>query len=158
MPEPSVLDDPTLLLAASSYGVNERVVRRLADAGFADVRTVHGYVFQHLLSGPKTIGELADLLGVTQQGASKSVAELERLGYVARQVAEGDLRVRQVHLTERGQAAIDAGRAARADVRADLEELLGARGLAVFLRALRRVAEHTGGLETLTTRRLRPTN
>lgn len=119
---------------------------------------MHSYVFQHLLSGPKTIGELADLLGVTQQGASKSVAELERLGYVARQVAEGDLRVRQVHLTERGQAAIDAGRAARADVRADLEELLGARGLAVFLRALRRVAEHTGGLETLTTRRLRPTN
>lgn len=157
MAEPSVLDDPTLLLAAASNGVNERVVRYMVEAGFDDVRPVHGYVFQHLLPGPKTIGELADLLGVTQQGASKSVAELERLGYVAREVVEGDRRVRQVHLTARGQAAIDAGRAARATVRADLEELLGARGEAALLRALRRVAEHTGGLETLTTRRLRPT-
>ena len=49
-------------------------------------------------------------MGVTQQAASKAVADLERRGYVERASSREDARVRSVSLTDRGRAAIEAGR------------------------------------------------
>ncbi|MEI8409547.1 MULTISPECIES: helix-turn-helix domain-containing protein [unclassified Kribbella] len=37
-------------------------------------------MYQHLVGGPVTISTLAELLGVTQQAASKTVADLEKRG------------------------------------------------------------------------------
>jgi DNA-binding MarR family transcriptional regulator len=96
-------------------GLEEYVVDRLREQGYATVRVSHGYVFQRLLVATPTISELALDLGITQQGASKSVAELEALGYVERRVAGHDNRVRTVPLTDQGHQAIAAGRAARAE-------------------------------------------
>src|SRR5919202_4197145 len=112
--------DLPLLFAALNAATNAEVVRRLAVAGHADLRPAHGYVFQHLIAGPARITELADKLGMTVQGASKLVADLERLGYVDRRVDPGDRRNRIVALTARGWAGIEAGRAARAAVTAEL--------------------------------------
>jgi DNA-binding MarR family transcriptional regulator len=102
------------------------------------------------------ITELARRLGMTAQGASKVVIELEELGYVRRQPAADDRRTHLVELTQRGRDLIDAGREARAALTADVERLLGPSGLKRFLTMLRRVAAHSGGLETLTARRIRP--
>ena len=90
----------------------------------------HGYVFQRLLVATPTITELALDLGITQQGASKSVAELETLGYVERRVAGHDNRVRTVHLTDQGHQAIAAGRAVRAEFLDRLRQAVSADELA----------------------------
>jgi len=107
------LDLPSLLMLVGR-GLEEYVVSRMREQGYSTIRVSHGYVFQRLLVATPTISELALDLGITQQGASKSVTELEALGYVERRVAEHDSRVRTVHLTAQGRKVVEAGRAARA--------------------------------------------
>jgi DNA-binding MarR family transcriptional regulator len=126
------------------------------DAGFTDLRPAHGYVFQHLVEGPMRVTELARKLGMTAQGASKSVIELERMGYVVRQSDPGDQRNRPVALTEHGWEAIEAARAARAVVNAELLASAGSGAAENLLSMLQRLAERTGGLRELLARRLRP--
>jgi DNA-binding MarR family transcriptional regulator len=155
-PPPPIEQDAQLLLTAAAAGASEAVVRRLAAAGFGDLRPSHAYVFQHLVHGPLAIKALAARLGMTAQGASKLVLELEQLGYVRRSASAEDRRTHLVELTERGRALIDAGRTARAAFTADVEQLLGPTGLRRLLAMLQRVAEHTGGLDMLASRRLRP--
>jgi DNA-binding MarR family transcriptional regulator len=152
---PPLERDVQLLLVAAAAGASQAVVRRLAAAGFGDLRPGHHDVFQHLVAGPIAITELAARLGMTPQGASKLAIELEQLGYVRRAAAAADRRTHLVALTDRGRALIEAGRAARAAVTADIEQLLGPTQSRRFLALLRRVAAHSGGLDALTGRRLR---
>src|SRR3712207_2346212 len=106
------MSDVDLPLAAlfAGWAMADEVQRRIAADGMGDLRFADGFVFQHLVPGPLPIGALAERMGVTQQGASKAVADLERRGYVERAADERDARVRTVRLTERGHAAIEAGR------------------------------------------------
>src|SRR3712207_1474111 len=78
--------DADLSLAAlfAGWAMADAVQQRLATDGFADARFADGVVFQHLVGGSLAVGALAERLGVTQQGASKAVADLERRGYVRR--------------------------------------------------------------------------
>lgn len=102
------------------------------------------------------ITDLAQKLGMTLQGASKIVLELEQLGYVVRHVDPDDRRNRIVELTPHGWAGIEAGRTARAAVTADLRAVLGEPTAGDLIAGLQRLAEHTGGLRELLSRRLRP--
>jgi DNA-binding MarR family transcriptional regulator len=148
--------DLVLLFTALHAACDVEVVRRIADDGFGDLRPAHGYVFQHLVPGPVAISELARRLGMTAQGASKLVIELEGYGYVSRQTDPGDRRSHTASLTERGWAAIEAGRTARAAVTAQLREYLGSPAADALVASLQQLAEQTGGLRTLLARRLRP--
>ena len=107
------LADADLPLAAlfAGWAMADEVQRRIAADGMGDLRLADGVVFQHLVPGPIAIGALAERLGVSQQAASKAVADLERRGYVERVTGAEDGRVRHVSLTDRGRAAIEAGRA-----------------------------------------------
>ena len=153
--DPEQLD---VVLAALFAGLalNERVTERLHGAGFADVRFSHGFVFQHLVPGPLPVGALARRMGVSQQAASKAAAELERLGYVERVVDADDARVRRLALSERGRAAVAAGRAARAAVADELAEALGPRRTATLRRALLDTLDAAGGLDAVRGRRVPP--
>ncbi|WP_439591637.1 MarR family winged helix-turn-helix transcriptional regulator [Microbacterium sp.] len=134
------LDLPTLLTLAGGV-VSSQIVERMRQEGFADVRTSHGYVLQLVVADSPTIGSMAESLGVTQQAVSKSVGELQRLGYVDRVADPVDARARRVELTARGRELIEAGRAARQDAEASIarevspEDLMAARRvLAAILR------------------------
>ena len=60
--------------------------------------------------GPLTVGELADAVGITQPGATRSVSQLVALGLVkARQTPE-DQRRRIVSLTKKGAQQVDFAR------------------------------------------------
>lgn len=106
--------DLTLSSLFAGWAPAEEIRRRLSSDGFGDLRFADGFVFQHLVEGPVTIGALAGRLEVTQQAASKAVADLERRGYVARRADPGDARARLVALTARGEAAIEGVRRVRA--------------------------------------------
>src|SRR6478735_5704712 len=94
-------------------------------AEFPDVRYAHGFLFQQLVEGPRPVGEVAENLGVTSQAISKAVRELERLGYVERTASPEDARVRLLALSGRGHAVVEASRAARARLNAELVAALG---------------------------------
>ncbi len=148
--------DIGLLALAVAGGVTSRMREHLAAAGFDDVRDSHGYVVQGLLSGDTTVTALAARLEVSAQAVSKSVTDLERAGYVRRGHDPDDGRARPLQLTPRGEALVDASRRARQTVARDLSRWLGNRDQAELVRLLQHAAEHYGGLDALTTRRLRP--
>ncbi len=148
--------DLGLLALIVADGVTERISERLVDAGFDPVRASHGYVVQGLLAGDSTVTQLAARLGVSAQAVSKTVAELEAAGYLARTRDPDDRRARRLVLTPRGDELVDASRRARVAVARDLERWLGTRDTAELVRLLQDAAERYGGLEQLSTRRVRP--
>jgi DNA-binding MarR family transcriptional regulator len=117
--------DLSLASLFAGWALADELQRRLAEEGFADSRFADGVVFQHLVAGPVTISTLAEKLGVTQQAASKTVADLWIRRYVSRQPDPADARARQVQLTDRGQAVIAAARKHRAAIDAELRQALG---------------------------------
>jgi DNA-binding MarR family transcriptional regulator len=75
-----------------------------------------------LMSGPKTLGELAASEQVRPPTMSRLVGEMERAG-VARKVTDReDARVIRVHATPKGLRALSRGRAMRIEA---IERLLG---------------------------------
>jgi len=118
--------DLSTYVGLAAPALHARVISGLAERGFPGVKVSHGYVVQRLLDDEPTIGALAEALGMTQQGASKQVLDLERWGYAERVAVAGDLRVRGVRLTERGRAMVEATRELRADLERRVEERVGA--------------------------------
>lgn len=152
--DPSALDLATLAaLAADSASDFLLAKLRATDP---QIRTSHGYVFQHLLVRSPTVGELADMLAVTQQAVSKSVSELEALGYVERQPDPEDSRVRRVALTAAGRSVIERGRAARAALEKELLGELGAPALRAAKKALVALLARTGGVDAVKARKAKP--
>ncbi|MGV1759746.1 MarR family winged helix-turn-helix transcriptional regulator [Rhizobium sp. A22-96] len=54
-------------------------------------------------NGPLTIGELAQAVGITQPGATRTISQLLELGYVDMQASAEDQRRRLISLTPKGQ-------------------------------------------------------
>jgi DNA-binding MarR family transcriptional regulator len=147
--------DISLASLFAGWALADEIQRRLVADGFSDVRFSDGLVFQHLVDGPLTIGALAARLGVTQQAASKSVADLERRGYVERTADPDDARARLVSLTARGEAVIRAGRDQRAAVTGELAGRLGPRRVEAARRLLLDVVADLGAEEAVRGRRVR---
>ena len=134
---------------------NRQVMSELAEAGFGDVRESHGFLIQHLLHGPHSVGELSLLLGVTQQAVSKRIAELTAGGYL--ESASGqDARVRLVQLSARGHACVLCSRRLREKLERRLKKGLGERRAQQTQRALADALELLGGAAAVKQRRLRP--
>jgi DNA-binding MarR family transcriptional regulator len=148
--------DLSLASLFAGWAMADELQRRLAGEGLDDIRFADGVVFQHLVEGPLTIGALAERLGVTQQAASKSVADLERRGYVARRPDPDDARARLVVLTDRGDAAIAGGRRHREAIAAELSERLGRRRVEGARRLLVDVVRDLGADSAVHGRRVRP--
>lgn len=147
--------DLTLAALFAGYALNDEVQRRLHAAGFEGLRFSHGFLVQHLVAGERTVGELAELMGVTQQAVSKTVGELETLGYLDRRARAGDARVRLVALTQKGRRAIETARAARAEVVAELRSELGPRRVDAATALLRDVLRAQGAMPDIRRRRVR---
>ncbi|AJD42025.1 MarR family transcriptional regulator [Rhizobium sp. SEMIA 4085] len=58
-------------------------------------------------AGPLTIGELAQAVGITQPGATRTVSQLLELGLVDMQAAPDDQRRRLISLSRKGQELVD---------------------------------------------------
>jgi DNA-binding MarR family transcriptional regulator len=154
--DPADLDLATLSALAGN-AANHHLLEALHRRGHEEARVSHGYVFQHLIDGTPTVGELAAKLGVTQQAASKTAAELERMGYVERLSDAGDSRVRRIGLTPHGRDAIQAARQARLALEAEMEQAVGPEALRTARAVLATLLSHLGATESVASRGVRPT-
>jgi DNA-binding MarR family transcriptional regulator len=136
---------------------NRQLLLEMRQAGFGEVRESHGFLFQHLLRGPQSVGELARLLGVTQQAVSKTVAELTRAAYLESVPGE-DARVRRVRLSARGRACVVASRKLRARLERRLAKAVGAKRLQQAQEALADALAALGGLDAVKQRQVRPSD
>ena len=143
-------------LGLTGTALTAEAVRRLAAAGHADVRESHGYLIQHVVEGPRPVGEIAERMEVTQQAVSKAAAELVALGYLERTGDPADARVRLLGLSARGRALVDTTRGIRADIAAELATALGADTVERLRVTALAALEWAGAGEVVRTRRVRP--
>jgi DNA-binding MarR family transcriptional regulator len=85
-----------------SRDFERRIWQALEVRGYPDIRPSHSAVFANLGLGAVRVTELAERAQVTQQAMGKMLKELERMGYVARDVDSDDKRAKEIRLTERG--------------------------------------------------------
>jgi len=90
-----------LLLLAGFRDLVDETHRALAEQGHEGSRPAHGFALQAIGAGATTT-EVAGRLGVSKQAAAKTVASLEREGYVERCGDTADARRVIVSLTPRG--------------------------------------------------------
>lgn len=152
---PSTLD---LSLAAlfAGWAMTDEVQRRLAGQGYGDLRFNDGLVIQHVLAAPLSITALAERMGVTQQAASKAVADLERRGLVRREPAPADARTKLLHLTEHAFGAVEATRVLRREVQEELEAAYGTERVDDARELLASIIGRFGGEDAIRGRRVRP--
>lgn len=133
--------------------VNAQIVVRGREAGLEGIRESHGYVIQHLIESDRSITELAGRMQVSQQAASKAIAELVELGYVEA-LASADRRQRRIRLSKRGWEAVRFARRGRRQLEARLRKAVGAEryenARAVILECL----DALGGMATIRGRRI----
>jgi DNA-binding MarR family transcriptional regulator len=148
--------DLSLAALFAGWALNDAVTRRLTARGFSGLRFSHGFLVQRLIAAEQPIAAIAQALDVTQQAVSKTVAELEGLGYVRRRPDPRDARVRLVALTDRGRAAVHAAREERAAVVDELRDRLGPRRVDAAAEVLREVLAADGMDAAVRGRRVRP--
>ena len=134
--------------------VNQLVMTQMARAGFKNLRESHGYVIQHLIESGRTITELARRMEVTQQAASKSVAELVRLGALEESPGH-DRRSKMIRLSARGWKAVHISRSVRKTIHRRLQKALGAPACEQTKRSLIQCLNALGGTGAIRTRRIK---
>lgn len=146
----------SLLALFAGWAMTEAVRRRMAADGFGEVRFNDGVVIQHLVGESLSITALARRMGVSQQAASKAVADLRRRGLLAQRRSADDARVTLLELTDRARAAVAAARTHRAALDASLTEELGAARIAETRATLAAILTRLDADESIRNRRVRP--
>jgi DNA-binding MarR family transcriptional regulator len=135
--------------------VNQMVMERMRARGFKSVRESYGYVIQHLIEKDRSITELARRMEVTQQAASKVVAELAKLGMLEISKAE-DGRAKNVRLARLGWNAVEEGRRIRRRIERRLIHIAGPEKYDEVNSTLSTYLEALGGMARVRSRQIPP--
>ena len=126
----------------------DRLHERLAAEGYTDVRPTFGYVLLAVRDGPTTGADIALLLGVTKQAASKLVDAMEQGGYVRRQTHGDDARAKEIAITVRGRRFLVTVESIYRDLEAEWAEVTSKKRVEALRDDLRTIVEaaHDGQL------------
>jgi DNA-binding MarR family transcriptional regulator len=113
--------------------------------GWIDVRPAFGFVLLAASDAPTTSTELAALMGISKQAASKVVDAMEDSGYVERKAGAVDGRQRLVHLTPRGRRLLAAVEQIYDDLETRWAEMIGSSNVERMRRDLTRVLARDDG-------------
>ena len=105
--------------------VQQHMLERLHERGFADFDAAYLIVFQYPGPQGERPSELAARLRISTQALNHLLGQLERLGYLTREPDPDDLRSKRVALTPRGTSAVHVIREAVAETEAAWAEQLG---------------------------------
>jgi DNA-binding MarR family transcriptional regulator len=106
-------------------GYQRRLDAEMADAGFGERGFPDGRVLRMCRAAPMTISQIGRELGMTRQGASKVVAELQRRGYVKVVPSATSGREKTVRVTRRAIEYLGAQRAASRRIERRLRRAVG---------------------------------
>lgn len=131
---------PLRMLLGFRAAIDE-VHAELAEHGHAELRPMHGFVFQTIgrIGGADgcTAADLGRALGISKQAAGKHVETLERLGYLEPGRDPADARRKVYTLTGRALDALDRSARAFDRIHRRWAELIGADRLAALEADLR---------------------
>ena len=129
---PSQGAELALLLLGSFHSMTDQVIAELADRGHPGVRPVHEFALRAIDTGADTASELGRRLSVSKQAAAKTIAALQRLGYVEIEPDPTDARRKRIQVTPRGHDMIAIGSALFDDLRDRWAAQIGAQQLNVL--------------------------
>ena len=116
------------------------VSRMFRTRRYVDMTPQQYWLMRHLRrSGPQSIGEIANALGVTMGSATIACKRLEKAGLVTRERQVNDERIVHVILTEQGRAQIDAWRQHKLESIATLLEVFDEQEQQVFQQLVERL-------------------
>jgi DNA-binding MarR family transcriptional regulator len=120
----------TVLLGLAFQLVLAEFVRRTDDAGYRDLRPVHGMAFQVIGSAGTTATELGDRLGVSKQAAGQLLDELESRGYLRREPHPDGGRRKLIVLTTKAHQHLETAGGILHELEGELAAKLGGLKLA----------------------------
>lgn len=116
--------------------VREQIGQVVRDAGFHDVTQAHVSLFRYPgLDGSRPT-QLADELQISKQAVNDLLRDLERRGYIRREVDPSDRRSRLIRLTSHGVELENTILRAARGAEAELERRLGTRKFRAMRQAL----------------------
>ncbi|HEY7137699.1 MAG TPA: MarR family winged helix-turn-helix transcriptional regulator [Acidimicrobiia bacterium] len=121
---------------------------RLRERGWTDVRPAFGFALLAARDGPTSVTELAALMGMTKQAASKLAAAMIDAGYLVTAAGADDGRVRPLRLSARGRRLLATVEQIYAELEAEWADAIGAGALERLRRDLTRaiLASHGGDM------------
>ena len=147
--------DLAILLAAAYRALTERLGDAMDRRRIEGMRPSFGFVIRAVAAEQPTITRLAEMLDVTKQSASALADEAERAGFVERVAVASDRRSRHLRLTAKGRRVRATALAASNELERELEQALGAGGLAAMRAGLLEIVTRSGALEDVLARRAR---
>ena len=139
---PSQGAELALLLLTGFHSMTDEVIVELAGRGHPGVRPVHEFALRAIHTGADTASELGRRLSVSKQAAAKTIAALQRLGYVERKADPADGRRKRLEVTPRGHEMIVIGGALFDDVRERWAAQIGIQQLAALEAHLGQLVTH----------------
>ena len=119
-------DPPLARLFAIAYRqLIDSLHDRLQARGWTDLRPAFGFVLLAARDQPTSVTELAGLMGITKQAASKLVDAMISGGYIQRGTDPHDGRQRPVSLTGRGEELLSAVEQVYAELEDRWAKLIG---------------------------------
>jgi DNA-binding MarR family transcriptional regulator len=124
------------LLAVAFDEFSAELYRRVAAAGFADIRPGHGCVFGNIDAEGSRLTDLAVRANMTKQSVGEVTSDLERRGYVERMPDPDDGRAKIIRLTPRGREVQAIGRRLIDEAEQEWAERFGEERIAALREAL----------------------
>ncbi|HMI90544.1 MAG TPA: MarR family transcriptional regulator [Polyangiales bacterium] len=139
------------LMAMAFRTLIDELHAHLARRGWQDVRPAYGYVLLAGRDGSITVTEVAALLGMTKQAASKLVEGMVQEGYLRRGDNPDDARSKQLKLSAKGARLLAVVESIYAEIEAEWAAIIGAPALERMRADLTRVLRglHDGGLPAI---------
>ena len=148
----STFDDPRnlpliRLLDEALEAFSAELARRIAEAGYTDVRPTHSCVFGNIDRDGSRLTDLAERAHMTKQSVGEVTSDLEKLGYVERVPDPSDGRAKIIRLTERGRHARSIGRQLIDELEREWGQRFGVERVAALREALEVItAERLGAV------------
>jgi DNA-binding MarR family transcriptional regulator len=121
------------------------LTKRVAEAGYSDIRVSHGCVFGNIEPDGSRLTDLAERARMTKQSVGEVTSELEQHGYLERVPDPSDGRAKIIRLTERGREAQLIGFGLIDDIERDWAKQIGPERVAALRDALEAIsAERLG--------------
>jgi DNA-binding MarR family transcriptional regulator len=134
------------LFAVAYRDLVDGLHERLRERGWTDVRPAFGFALLAARDGPTSVTELATLMGMTKQAASKLAGTMIDAGYLVEAAGGDDGRVRPLRLSARGRRLLATVETIYAELEAQWAATIGSAAVERLRRDLTRaiLASHGG--------------
>ena len=147
--------DLAILITAANRCLADRLGRAVATAGGEAMRPSFGFVLRAVAAEQPTVSRLAELLGVTKQGASRLADDMVNLGFLERNEDPADRRRTRLRLSPAGERIRARALAESHAIEAELRQRLGDTKVQNLRAVLTDFIEHHGGADELAAQRSR---